>query len=141
MNFTNSFNNLKDLRILLVDDDELIRDSLSMVFKSRGCRFSAYESAEEALQILDSDSFDIIISDFKLPGIDGLAFLKSAINTSPQSLKILITAFREKEIVSEALRCGVHEFIEKPFSPRKLIDTVHTLTAGHQPQAISGVSA
>jgi len=141
MNFINTFNNLKDLRILLVDDDALIRDSLSIVFINRGCHFIACESAEEALQALDSDCFDIIISDFKLPGIDGLAFLKSAAITSPQSIKILITAYHEKEIVAEAFRCGVHDFIEKPFSPRKLIAAVYQLTTGHQPTSISGACA
>ena len=141
MNLKNSFNNLKNLRILLVEDDALIRDSLGMVFKSRGCHFIACESAEKALPVLDSDGFDIIISDFKLPGTDGLAFLKSAAAISPQSIKILITAFHEKGIVAEAFRCGIHDFIEKPFSPRKLIAAVSQLTAGHQPASISGACA
>ena len=95
MNFTQPFNELKDIRILLVDDDELIRDSLSMAFKNRYCAFIACESAEEALQVLGSDGFDIIISDFKLPGMDGLAFLKSAARIFPGSVRILITAFQE----------------------------------------------
>ena len=141
MKLKTTFNNLKDLRILLVDDDALIRDSLGMVFISRGCHFIACESAEEALQTLKSEGFDIIISDFKLPGIDGLAFLKSAAITSPQSIKILITAFHEKGIVAEAFRCGVHDFIEKPFSPQKLIAAVYQLTSGHQPASISGACA
>ena len=141
MKSTNTFNNLKDLHILLVDDDELIRDSLSMAFKNRGCHFRAYASAEEALQTLASDRFDIIISDFKLPGMDGLTFLKSAATTFPRSINILITTYLEKGMVAEAFRCGVHDFIEKPFSPQKLIDAVYRLTAGHQPASISGACA
>ena len=141
MNLSSSFNDLKDLRILLVDDDELIRDSLSLAFKNRGCHLSAHESAEEALKLLRSEQFDIIISDFKLPGIDGLTFLKSVARSAPQAISILITAYRENEIVSEALRNGVHDFIEKPFSPRKLISTVHHLTAQRRIGPTSGASA
>ena len=140
MNASSSFEELKDLRILLVDDDELIRDSLSLAFKNRGCHLSVHESAEEALKTLRTAHFDIIISDFKLPGIDGLTFLKSVALTSPDSISILITAYRENGIVSEALRSGIHDFIEKPFSPRKLIAAVHHLTTNRQIDSISGVS-
>ena len=133
-----AFDTLKSLRILLVDDDELIRDSLSLAFKNRGCHLLAHESAEEALQTLRTEHFDIIISDFKLPGIDGLKFFKSAAATSPDSINILITAYREKGIVAEAFRSGVHDFIEKPFSPRKLISAVHHLTTNRQIEPVSG---
>jgi len=141
MNSSNAFDTLKSLRILLVDDDELIRDSLSLAFKSRGCHLMAHESAEEALETLRAEHFDIIISDFKLPGIDGLKFFKSAMISSPDSINILITAYREKRIVSEAFRSGVHDFIEKPFSPRKLISAVHYLTTNRHVKPALGESA
>ncbi len=138
MNSSSAFDALKDLRILLVDDDELIRDSLSLVFKNRGCHLRAHESAEEALETLRAEHFDIIISDFKLPGIDGLKFFKAAAKTSPDSINILITAYREKEIVAEAFRSGVHDFIEKPFSPGKLVSAVHHLTTDRLVAPTSG---
>jgi DNA-binding NtrC family response regulator len=141
MNSSSSFEDLKDLRILLVDDDELIRDSLSLVFKNRGCHLQAHESAEEALQTLHAEHFDIIISDFKLPGIDGLNFFKAAVKTSPDSINILITAYREKGIVAEAFRSGVHDFIEKPFSPRKLVSAVHHLATNRNLVPLSGESS
>ena len=133
-----NLNALKNLRILLVDDDELIRDSLSLAFKNRGCQLLAHESAEEALQTLRKEAFDIIISDLRLPGIDGLDFFKAAATVSPHSINILITAYRETGVVSEAFRCGVHDFIEKPFSPRKLISTVHHLTTNRHTRPVPG---
>ncbi len=141
MNSPSALEILKNLRILLVDDDELIRDSLSLAFTNRGCHLLAHESAEDALQTLRKEQFDIIISDFKLPGIDGLKFFKSAIIDSPDSINILITAYREKGIVSEAFRSGVHDFIEKPFSPRKLISAVHHLATNRRDDPVSGESA
>ena len=108
MNPSSTFETLQNLRILLVDDDELIRDSLSLAFRNRGCQLLTYESAEEALLTLATETFDIIISDLRLPGIDGLTFFKSAAAFSPGAINILITAYREKGIVSEAARIGVH---------------------------------
>jgi DNA-binding NtrC family response regulator len=118
----NSFDELKQVKTLLVDDDELIRDSLSMAFQNKGCFMRAAESAEEGLQAIKEEQFDIIISDFRLPGMNGLDFLKMATATHPEAVKFLITAYRDDHIFSEAIRLGVHEFIEKPFSVKVLID-------------------
>ena len=121
----NPFKNLKNMRTLLVDDDELVRDSLRIAFKNKGCLLQTAETAEEGLQALREDSFDIIISDFKLPGMDGIEFLKLATASHPNTVKILITAYGEKNTVSEALDAGAQEFLEKPFSVRTLIDSLN----------------
>ena len=121
------FMNLKNMKTLLVDDDELIRDSLSIAFKNKGCLLQTAETAEDGLQALKEESFDIIVSDFKLPGIDGIEFLKLATAYHPNSVKILITAYGDMDVVSEALDAGAQDFIEKPFSIRTLIDSLNRL--------------
>jgi len=121
------FKNLKNMKTLLVDDDELIRDSLSIAFKNKGCLLQTAETAEDGLKALKEESFDIIVSDFKLPGIDGIEFLKLATAYHPNSVKILITAYGDKDVVSEALGAGAQDFIEKPFSIRMLIDSLNRL--------------
>jgi DNA-binding NtrC family response regulator len=141
MDASKPLDTLKNLRILLVDDDELIRDSLSLAFENRGCHLQAHETAEQALETLQNEHFDIIISDFKLPGIDGLTFFQSAAAACPDSINILITAYREKEVACEARRIGVHDFIEKPFSPRKLISAVHYLTTNRHVAPLAEGSA
>ena len=118
----NPFNELKQVKTLLVDDDEFIRDSLSMAFHNKGCAMRVAETAEEGLQALQDETFDIIISDLRLPGIDGLKFLKMAGMTHPQAVKFLITAYKDDQIYSEAIRTGVHEFIEKPFAVKAFIE-------------------
>lgn len=123
----NPFKNLKTMRTLLVDDDELIRDSLSIAFKNKGCLLQTAETAEEGLRALKEESFEIVVSDFKLPGIDGIEFLKLATAYHPNSVKILITAYGDKDIVSEALAAGAQDFIEKPFSIRVLVDSLNRL--------------
>ena len=118
----NSFDELKKIKTLLVDDDELIRDSLKIAFSAKGCLMRVAETAEEGLQAIKEEQFDIIISDFRLPGMNGLDFLKMTAVTQPQAVKFLITAYRDDHIFSEAIRLGIHEFIEKPFSVKVLIN-------------------
>ena len=123
----NHFNELKQVKTLLVDDDEFIRDSLSMVFATKGCFIKVAETAEEGLRALEEEKFDIIVSDFRLPGIDGLRFLRFAALIQPDPVKLLITAYKDDQVLTEALRIGVNEFIQKPFSVDAFIDLL-TLT-------------
>lgn len=118
----NSFSQLKKAKTLLIDDDEQIRDSLRLVFATKGFFIKTAETAEDGLRALEEEKFDIIVSDFRLPGIDGLRFLRFAALIQPDPVKLLITAFKDDNVVTEALRIGVSEFIEKPFSVGALID-------------------
>jgi len=118
----NPFNELKNVKTLLVDDDEFIRNSLELAFKTKGCCLQVAESAEQGLQAIKEQQFDIIISDLRLPGINGLEFLKLTSVTQPQAIRFLITAYRDDHIFSEAVRFGVNEFIEKPFAVKVLIN-------------------
>jgi two-component system response regulator HydG len=117
----NSFSKLKKSKTLLVDDDELIRDSLKIAFTAKGCSMRVAETAEEGLEAVEEEQFDIIISDYRLPGMNGLDFIKQAGVTQPQAVRFLITAYRDDHIFSEALSMGVNEFIEKPFSVKALV--------------------
>ena len=118
----NAFDELKNVKTLLVDDDEFIRNSLALAFKTKGCSLQVAESAEAGLQAIKDEQYDIIISDLRLPGINGLEFLKLTSVTQPKAIRFLITAYREDHIFSEAVRLGVNEFIEKPFAVKVLIN-------------------
>ena len=120
----NPFDNLKKKKTLLVDDDELIRDSLSIAFRNKGCFLQAAETAEEGLQALKRESFDIIISDFVLPRMNGLEFLKLATTSHPNIQKILITGYGDDNIAAKALEIGIHKLVEKPFTVKALLDSL-----------------
>jgi DNA-binding NtrC family response regulator len=110
------FNRIKNMKILLVDDDEWIRDSLSLFFEAEGCNLLVFETAEEAIEAVKQQSYDIVISDYKLPGMDGLEFLKRVKEKQPNAFEILITAFTNREILKEAKMMGVKDIIPKPFT-------------------------
>jgi two-component system response regulator TtrR len=84
---------LKHKKILLIDDDEWIRDSMGSFFDSEGCLFQAVESAEAGIDSLRGGDYDIIIADYRLPGMDGLAFFNRIRASHATAIKILITAY------------------------------------------------
>jgi len=110
------FNRIKNMKILLIDDDEWIRDSLSFFFEAEGCNLLSFETAEEGMEAVKQQAYDIVISDYKLPGMDGLEFLRRVKEKQPNVLEILITAYANCEILKEAKMMGVKEFIPKPFT-------------------------
>lgn len=106
---------LKSRRVLLVDDDQSIRLSLSYYFRKKVGSFMALETAEQALGHLQDQAYDVVICDYRLPGMNGLGFFQELNRRRSGSLKILITAFGNLEVALEAIKIGVHDLIMKPF--------------------------
>jgi DNA-binding NtrC family response regulator len=127
----NVFDKLRAMKILLIDDDEWIRDSLSIFFEAEGCHLVALETAEEGIKILSNQVYDLLIVDYKLPGLDGLEFLKRIYASHSAAIKILITAHRNDEIASEAKKLKIQGLIEKPFTSESLIASLtHLIEMG-----------
>lgn len=118
---------LKDMKILLVDDDESIRDSLHMLFLSEGIHIDTLETAEEGLAAVKDRAYDIIITDHRLPGMDGLTFLRHIQTLCPAAFKVLITAYGGYDMLISAAELGVNEYIEKPFSSRLIMNALSKL--------------
>lgn len=118
------FETIKDMKILLVEDDEWIRDSLAMFFLGEGIRITALETAEEGIDAVKEERYDIIITDYRLPGMDGLAFLRNIKTLCPDAYKILITAYGGYEVITAAADLGVSEYVEKPFSTKTIRATL-----------------
>jgi DNA-binding NtrC family response regulator len=110
------FTKLKSKNMLLVDDDEWIRDSMTLFFEGEGCRLSSFETAEEAIKALQEKSYDIVITDYKLPGMNGLKLLKYIDIHYPNIIKVLITAYGSEDVISRAKQIPVNDIIKKPFT-------------------------
>ena len=119
------------MKMLLIDDDEWIRDSLSIFFESEGCYLEALETAEEGLKVIKKQPYDIIIVDYQLPGMDGLDFFKRIKQPCSDAAKILVTAYGNEEIISEAQSLGIQEVIEKPFTTKTIEASLTKLIEKH----------
>jgi len=128
------FSKLKSMEILLIDDDEWIRDSLSMFFESEGCHLTALETAEEGIKALKNHDYNILITDYRLPGMDGLEFLRYIRGTQPHIMTILITAYKSEDVVSKAIRLGIQDFIEKPFTTQTIEESLTRLVKKREQQ-------
>jgi DNA-binding NtrC family response regulator len=123
----NIFRKLKNMSILLVDDDEWIRDALSIYFESEDCRISVHDTAEKALAALYCQNYDIIITDYRLPGMDGIAFLEKIQKSHPSSVKIMITAYQSEGVVRRAKQAGAHDLVPKPFTSKTIVACLSSL--------------
>jgi len=123
----NLFAQLKELKLLLIDDDEWIRDSMRLFFEGEGCDLVTLETAEEALEMIGKQPFDIIIADFRLPGMDGIELFKRIQGSCQSTLKILITAYMNEKVVSAAKKVGIHDMIEKPFKTETIEESLSKL--------------
>ena len=126
------YRKLKDMKILLIDDDEWIRDSLTIFFDGEGCHLTAFETAEEAVRAIEKDRYDIVISDYKLPGMDGLEFFRFIGRSHPHAIKIVITAYGNEDVALEAKRIGINALIEKPFTTQTIEKSLSHLIEGYE---------
>ncbi len=110
----------KKISILIVDDEESVRDSLYNWFIEDGYRVECAENAKKALSILESDNFDIILADIKMPGMDGLEMLRRIKLLKTESIVIVMTAFATVDTAVQALKDGAFDYVTKPFDPDDL---------------------
>ena len=110
----------KKISILIVDDEESVRNSLYNWFIEDDYRVDCAEDAKKALSILESDSFDIVLADIKMPGMDGLEMLKRIKSFRKDAIVIVMTAFATVDTAVQALKDGAFDYITKPFDPDDL---------------------
>jgi len=110
----------RKISILIVDDEESVRDSLYSWFIEDNYHVECAENAKEALSILESESFDIILADIKMPGMDGLEMLRRIKALKKDSIVIVITAFATVDTAVQALKDGAFDYVTKPFDPDDL---------------------
>ena len=107
-------------RILIVDDEEIVRDFISEVLIRMGHAPLAADCGEKAIEYLERAEFDIVITDFKMPGVSGIDVLKKSLELWPDCRVVMITAFGTIEQAVNAMKIGAHDYITKPVSPDHL---------------------
>ncbi|MCK5849920.1 MAG: sigma-54-dependent Fis family transcriptional regulator, partial [Kiritimatiellae bacterium] len=99
--------------ILIVDDDKNTRDGLNRALR-RSYSIHLAESAESALNILNDTTIDILLTDLRMPGADGLTLMQRALAQRPEIICILLTAYGSVETAVEAMKRGAYDFLTKP---------------------------
>lgn len=102
-------------RILVVDDEESIREFLDIMLKKEGYEVSVVEDGQQALDTIKKKSFDLIISDLQMPNVTGIELLRQVKDQYPDLLFMMITAFGTTETAVEAMKLGAYDYITKPF--------------------------
>ena len=121
----NLFSRLQQLEIVLIEDDEWIQDSMRILFEGEGCELRIFDTAEEAVAVLETKMADIVMADYRLPGMNGIEFfnrIKHITGKSPA--KILISAYLNRSVREASLKAGVHAVIEKPFTSETIESTL-----------------
>ena len=102
-------------KILVVDDEQSLREALSIMLKRTGYAVTSVADGEEAIELLNKDIFDLVITDLRMPKIDGMEVLKAAKSASPETVVLIITAFASADSAVEAMKQGAYDYLTKPF--------------------------
>ncbi len=114
----------EDAYILLVDDEDAIRYSISKTLQRVGYHVDAAASGEEALEKLDHQDYDVVLTDIRMPGLTGVELLAKIKERSPDVVVILLTGYASLETAIESLRLGAHDYLVKPSSSQDIRDSV-----------------
>jgi len=113
-------NDREDIKVLVVDDEDGIREGSERILSRMGCSVYGAARGEEGLEILNSRKPDIVLLDLKMPGMDGMEVMRRMHEIDPNILVIIITGFATVETAIEAMKQGAYDFIPKPFEPDPL---------------------
>ena len=122
----------KSMKIAIVDDEKDMRQSISQWLALSGFDTETYESAEDALKSLNADFPGIVVSDVKMPGIDGMQFLKKLKGIDSSLPVIMITGHGDVPMAVEAMRVGAFDFLEKPFNPDRMTELAKRATTARR---------
>lgn len=115
---------MSDTRILFVDDEEHLRFAAKQSLELEGLEVACFASAREALEHVSREFPGVLVTDIRLPDLDGLSLMQKVLEIDPQFPVILITGHGDVELAVNSMRDGAYDFVEKPFPPSRLVDTV-----------------
>src|ERR671915_206956 len=124
--------------LLIVDDEGALREAIAERLAEHGFSVTQADSGEQALQRLTEFAFDILITDLRLPGIDGRQVLDAALERYPEIIAIVITGFGTVKDAVDAIKQGASDFITKPFQFDALL---HVLTSALEQRRLKSENA
>lgn len=120
-------------RILVVDDEPMVTSSCQRILAAQGDEVETAGSGREGLRQALSEQFDIVMADLRMPDLDGMELVRTLRSKRPETAIIIITGYGSVASAVEAVKLGVLDYIEKPFTPAQIREAV-----GHVPAAVEG---
>ena len=111
-------------KILVIDDDDAHRSAMVVMLEDENYEVEEADSGEQALEMINDQYYDLIITDFKMKRIDGMELLKLINDRDPLLKVIMVTGFGSIEHAVEAIHNGALDYIPKPVDPKKLKDAI-----------------
>ncbi|AEV32918.1 response regulator with CheY-like receiver domain and winged-helix DNA-binding domain [Owenweeksia hongkongensis DSM 17368] len=122
------------VKILIVDDEPLIRDALAFKLTKEGYMVDTAEDGEKAIEKIDEIQYDIIISDVMMPFISGFELLKILKERGSHAPVLLLTSLNSENAVLKAFELGADDYMTKPFSPKELSTRIKKLLKKNEPE-------
>jgi len=116
--------NGEDAHILVVDDEGAIRYSISKTLQRVGYQVHTAASGEEALEMMQRQDYDVVLTDIRMPGLTGVELLARVKEQAPDAVVILLTGYASLETAIESLRLGAHDYLVKPSSSQDIRNSV-----------------
>ncbi|MBI5846837.1 MAG: sigma-54-dependent Fis family transcriptional regulator [Nitrospirae bacterium] len=111
-------------KILVIDDEDIVRLSCSRSLVPEGYELKMAKNGPEGLKILDEETFDLVLTDLKMPNMDGIEVLGTIKEKWPKTDVVIVTGYQTVETAVKAIKLGAFDYIEKPFTPDSLVETV-----------------
>jgi len=111
-------------KIMVIDDEKIVGDMAKLSLEQEGYTVETFLSAEPALARLKEEQVDVVVTDYKMKGIDGMEVLRTVKRLYPETKVIMITAFANLDAAIEALRGDVHDFFPKPVKIKELKESI-----------------
>jgi YesN/AraC family two-component response regulator len=116
---------MADTRVLLVDDDEVVRESMTLVLEHSGFMVTSAGNVPDALKYISSESYDVLLSDLHMPGAgDGLTVVSAMRHANPSAVTLLLSAFPEMSAAAQAILRQADEVLVKPMDVTSLVDVI-----------------
>ena len=114
-----------NLRILVVDDEEIVRRGYVRIFSGMHCTVDTARNGIEALQRMDEHPSDVVLVDLRMPEMDGMSLLRAVKAKWPECEVIVVTGYPELESAKESVALGAYDYLAKPVGPDEIIDVTH----------------
>lgn len=111
-------------KILVIDDEDIVRLSCSRTLVPEGYELKMAKNGQEGIKMLEEESFDLVLTDLKMPNMDGIEVLGTIKEKWPKTDVVIVTGYQTVETAVKAIKLGAFDYIEKPFTPDTLIATV-----------------